>query len=63
MESTERNCREINIDAKKSGQNISGILMQCNEEDLKYRINFKGGTVSVPFVEMTLKMMQEFSKK
>ena len=62
MESTERNCREINIDAKKSGQNISGILMQCNDEDLKYRINFKGGTVSVPFVEMTLKMMQEFSK-
>ena len=36
--------------------------MQCNDEDLKYRINFKGGTVSVPFVEMTLKMMQEFSK-
>ena len=52
----------INIDARKSGQNITGMLMQCPKIANECIIKYEGGTVSVPFVEMTLKMMREFSE-
>ena len=53
------NNNKINIDARKSGQNVSGILMQCPL--LKStEINFNNGTVSVPFIKMTLDMMRSF---
>ncbi len=51
----------IEIDASKSGQNLSGLLMQCPAISKMCTINFKNGTVSLPFVEMTLKMMHEFN--
>ena len=47
---------------QKSSQNISGILMQCSKQNREYKINFKNGTVSVPFVDMTLEMMRAFVK-
>ncbi len=53
----------VKIDARKSGQSISGILMQCTAKRKKSEIDFGLGTVSVPFIEMTLKMMNEFSKE
>ena len=51
----------IDIDAQKSGQNISGILMQCNSELNNYLIRYNNGTVSLPFIKMTLEMMHQFS--
>jgi len=54
------NNNKIHIDASKSGQNISGILMQCPMLDTDCEINFKSGTVSVPFIKMTLEMMRSF---
>ena len=50
----------ISIDARKSGQNISGILMQCPAISEECTIHYKDGTVSVPFIEMTLKMIGSF---
>jgi len=52
--------KKIQIDARKSGQNISGILMQCPLLESDCEINFKNGTVSVPFIKMTLDMMRTF---
>jgi 3-phosphoshikimate 1-carboxyvinyltransferase len=52
--------KKIHIDARKSGQNISGILMQCPLLESDCEINFKNGTVSVPFIKMTLDMMRSF---
>ena len=52
----------IRIDASKSGQNISGLLMQLPRIRSKYNITFPQGTVSLPFIEMTLKMMSEFNE-
>ncbi|MEK9772284.1 MAG: 3-phosphoshikimate 1-carboxyvinyltransferase [Opitutae bacterium] len=54
--------KNIIIDAQKSSQNISGILMQCGRKSSECIIKFKNGTVSVPFVEMTLRMMRSFCK-
>lgn len=54
---------KIEIDARKSGQNISGLLMQCPLLNNDCTINFTGGTVSVPFIDMTLKMMRSFIDK
>ncbi len=51
----------IEIDARKSGQIISGLLMQCPKVSNKCTISFSKGTVSFPFIEMTLKMMRSFS--
>ena len=53
----------IYIDARKSGQNISGILMQCPAISEECTVHFNKGTVSVPFIEMTLKMMCAFIGK
>ena len=53
---------KINIDARKSGQNVSGILMQCPLIKSECEINFENGTVSVPFIKMTLDMMHSFCK-
>jgi 3-phosphoshikimate 1-carboxyvinyltransferase len=54
------NNNQINIDASKSGQNVSGILMQCPLLKSNCEINFDNGTVSVPFIKMTLDMMRSF---
>ena len=52
---------KIIIDATKSGQNISGILMQCPLLQSDCEVIFSDGTVSLPFVKMTLEMMRSFS--
>jgi 3-phosphoshikimate 1-carboxyvinyltransferase len=54
------NNNKIKIDARKSGQNISGIIMQCPLLQSDCEINFENGTVSVPFIKMTLEMMRSF---
>jgi len=54
------NNNKIQIDARKSGQNVSGILMQCPLLKSDCEINFESGTVSVPFIKMTLDMMRTF---
>ena len=54
---------DIHIDARKSGQNISGILMQCPLLKSDCKINFENGTVSVPFIKMTLDMMRSFCEE
>ena len=56
------NKSKIEIDASKSGQNISGILMQCPLLGTDVEIGFKQGTVSLPFIKMTLEMMRSFSE-
>ena len=53
---------KISIDARKSGQNISGILMQCPILNTDCEVIFPGGTVSMPFIKMTLEMMASFSE-
>lgn len=55
------NSSKISIDASKSGQNISGILMQCPLLNSDCEIIFSEGTVSLPFVKMTLEMMRSFT--
>ena len=54
------NNNKIEIDARKSGQNISGLLMQCPVLNNDCTVSFTGGTVSMPFIDMTLKMMRSF---
>lgn len=51
------------IDATKSSQVLSAILMVSPLISPKYSLSFDGGTVSVPFVDMTLSMMKSFSKE
>jgi 3-phosphoshikimate 1-carboxyvinyltransferase len=50
-----------NVDATKSSQVLSAILMISPAICPKYSLSFDGGTVSVPFVDMTLSMMRAFS--
>jgi len=57
------NNNKIQIDARKSGQNISGILMQCPLLESDCEVSFKNGTVSVPFIKMTLDMMRSFCEE
>lgn len=52
----------IRIDARKSGQNISGLLMQSPRLGNKCNITFAEGTVSLPFIDMTLKMIGKFNE-
>ena len=49
------------IDATRSSQVLSAILMISPIISSNYSLTFGGGTVSVPFVEMTLSMMSTFS--
>ena len=49
------------IDATKSSQVLSAILMISPLISPKYSLSFGGGTVSAPFVDMTLSMMRTFS--
>ena len=49
------------IDATKSSQVLSAILMIAPTINNKYTLTFNGGTVSVPFVDITLSMMRSFS--
>lgn len=51
---------KINIDAHKSSQNISGLLIQCPLISDYCEIIFREGTVSTPFIKMTLEMMRQF---
>jgi len=52
----------IRIDARKSGQNISGLIMQAPRLGNKCNITFAEGTVSLPFIDMTLKMIGKFNE-
>ena len=47
---------------ERAGKNVSGILMQCPLIKSECEINFENGTVSVPFIKMTLDMMRTFCK-
>lgn len=49
------------IDATKSSQVLSAILMIAPAINHKYTLKFDGGTVSAPFVDITLSMMRTFS--
>ena len=49
------------VDATKSSQVLSAILMVSPAISRNYCLSFGGGTVSVPFVDMTLSMMRAFS--
>ena len=49
------------IDATKSSQVLSAILMIAPTINNKYTLTFNGGTVSAPFVDITLSMMRSFS--
>lgn len=51
---------EIELDASQSSQILSAILMSQTLADAETSITLKGGTVSKPFVEMTVKMMRQF---
>jgi 3-phosphoshikimate 1-carboxyvinyltransferase len=49
------------IDATKSSQVLSAILMIAPAINNKYTLKYDGGTVSAPFVDITLSMMDSFS--
>ena len=49
------------VDATKSSQVLSAILMIAPTISKKYTLTFIGGTVSSPFVDITLSMMRSFS--
>lgn len=51
---------EISLDATRSSQILSAILMSQTLASSETSITLKGGTVSKPFVEMTVKMMRQF---
>ena len=50
-----------NVDATKSSQVLSALLMIAPAINKKTTIQYAGGTVSEPFVDLTLKMIQIFS--
>jgi 3-phosphoshikimate 1-carboxyvinyltransferase len=50
-----------NVDATKSSQVLSALLMIAPTINRKTTIQYSGGTVSEPFVDLTLKMIQMFS--
>ena len=50
-----------NVDATKSSQVLSALLMIAPTINKKTTIQYSGGTVSEPFVDLTLKMIQIFS--
>jgi 3-phosphoshikimate 1-carboxyvinyltransferase len=49
------------IDATQSSQVLSAILMIAPFIEDNFQLSFEGGTVSVPFVDITLSMMKAFS--
>jgi 3-phosphoshikimate 1-carboxyvinyltransferase len=49
------------IDATQSSQVLSAILMIAPFLDSNLNLSFEGGTVSVPFINITLSMMKAFS--
>ncbi len=49
------------IDATQSSQVLSAILMIAPLLERNLSLSFEGGTVSVPFVDITLSMMKDFS--
>ena len=51
---------EIAIDAGESSQMLSGLLMAAVGADAPTTVKLSGGTVSKPFVKMTLSMMAQF---
>jgi len=52
--------QEIDIDVSESSQFVSSILMIAPYLDHGLKINFIGEPVSMPYVEMTQKLMQKF---
>jgi 3-phosphoshikimate 1-carboxyvinyltransferase len=51
---------EVSMDGNVSSQFISALLMISTEIQNGLAIKFKGEVTSVPYINMTLKMMQEF---
>ncbi|MBO6101637.1 MAG: hypothetical protein J6P03_00085, partial [Opitutales bacterium] len=51
---------KIKLDASLSSQILSAVLMAAPLAKSDTQIELEGGTVSKPFVEMTLKMMSDF---
>jgi 3-phosphoshikimate 1-carboxyvinyltransferase len=51
------------VDATKSSQVLSALLMIAPAVNKKTRINYFGGTVSEPFVDLTMGMMKDFSSR
>jgi 3-phosphoshikimate 1-carboxyvinyltransferase len=49
------------IDATQSSQVLSAILMIAPFLESKLNLSFEGGTVSVPFINITLSLMKAFS--
>lgn len=52
---------EWRVDATKSSQVLSALLMIAPVINQKTSIQYSGGTVSEPFVDLTLEMMEAFS--
>ncbi len=51
---------DISIDAGESSQMLSGLLMASVSAHSPMRVNLSSGTVSKPFVNMTIEMMKQF---
>jgi len=51
---------EISIDAGESSQMLSGLLMASVAAQNPMTVRLSGGTVSKPFVNMTIEMMRQF---
>ncbi len=51
---------DISIDAGESSQMLSGLLMASVAATSPMTVNLSGGTVSKPFVKMTVDMMRQF---
>ena len=52
---------DFEVDATQSSQVLSAILMIAPLLERNLSLSFEGGTVSVPFVDITLSMMKDFS--
>ena len=54
---------EVSIDAGESSQMLSGLLMASVGASSPMTVKLSGGTVSKPFVSMTMSMMEHFGFK
>ena len=61
MKTENFHCEEWSIDASKSSQILSAVMMISPLLSNKGIINFPTGTVSRPFLEITRKMIKSFS--
>lgn len=51
---------ELSVDASRSSQILSALLLAATRAPAPTRISLRGGTVSRPFVEMTLGLIRRF---